>query len=107
MVLSDIWNIVIFPTLTKWAVDILPLLTNIATQVLSVGDVLFENVKAVFDMIWQDAIAPAMQSIQDIWNDVWDSITNSGIRGAYPFSTRSRPQLVTQRLLSKTSGTPF
>jgi hypothetical protein len=74
MVLSDIWNIVIFPTLTKWAVDILPLLTNIATQVLSVGDVLFENVKAVFDMIWQDAIAPAMQSIQDIWNDVWDSI---------------------------------
>lgn len=74
MVLSDIWNIVIFPTLTKWAVDILPLLTNIATQVLSVGDALFENVKAVFDMIWQDAIAPAMQIIQDIWNDVWDSI---------------------------------
>lgn len=74
MVLSDIWNIVIFPTLTKWAVDILPLLTNIATQVLSVGDVLFENVKAVFDMIWQDAIAPAMQIIQDIWNDAWDSI---------------------------------
>lgn len=74
MVLSDIWNIVIFPTLTKWAVDILPLLTNIATQVLSVGDVLFENVKAVFDMIWQDAIAPAMQIIQDIWNDVWNSI---------------------------------
>lgn len=74
MVLSDIWNIVIFPTLTKWAVDILPLLTNIAMQVLSVGDVLFENVKAVFDMIWQDAIAPAMQIIQDIWNDVWNSI---------------------------------
>ena len=74
MGLSDIWNIVIFPTLTKWAVDILPLLTNIATQVLSVGDVLFENVKAVFDMIWQDAIAPAMQIIQDIWNDVWNSI---------------------------------
>lgn len=74
MVLSDIWNIVIFHTLTKWAVDILPLLTNIATQVLSVGDVLFENVKAVFDMIWQDAIAPAMQIIQDIWNDVWNSI---------------------------------
>ena len=74
MVLSDIWNVVIFPTLTKWAVDILPLLTNIATQVLSVGDVLFENVKAVFDMIWQDAIAPAMQIIQDIWNDVWNSI---------------------------------
>lgn len=74
MVLSDIWNIVIYPTLTKWAVDILPLLTNIATQVLSVGDVLFESVKAVFDMIWQDAIAPAMQIIQDIWSDCWDSI---------------------------------
>lgn len=74
MVLSDIWNIVIFPTLTKWAVDILPLLTNIATQVLSVGDVLFESVKAVFGMIWQDVIAPAMQIIQDIWSDCWDSI---------------------------------
>lgn len=74
MVLFDIWNIVIYPTLTKWAVDILPLLTNIATQVLTVGDVLFDNVKAVFDMIWQDAIAPAMQIIQDLWNDVWDSI---------------------------------
>lgn len=74
MVLSDIWNIVIFPTLTKWAVDILPLLTNIATQVLSVGNDIFNYVKTVFDTIWQDAIAPAMQIIQDIWSDCWDSI---------------------------------
>lgn len=74
MVLSDIWNIVIYPTLTKWAVDILPLLTNIATQVLTVGDVLFDNVKAVFDMIWQDAVAPGLEIIQTLWNDVWDSI---------------------------------
>ena len=74
MVLSDIWNIIIFPTLTKWAVDILPLLTNIATQVLSVGNDIFNYVKTVFDTIWQDAIAPAMQIIQDIWSDCWDSI---------------------------------
>lgn len=76
MVLSDIWNIVIYPTLTKWAVDILPLLTNIATQVLTVGDVLFDNVKAVFDMIWQDAVAPGLEIIQTLWNDVWNSIIN-------------------------------
>lgn len=76
MVLSDIWNIVIFPRLTKWAVDILPLLTNIATQALVVGDILFDNVKSVFDMIWQDAVAPGLEIIQDLWNDVWDSIIN-------------------------------
>ena len=76
MALSDIWNIVIYPTLTKWAVDILPLLTNIATQVLTVGDVLFDNVKAVFDMIWQDAVAPGLEIIQTLWNDAWNSIIN-------------------------------
>lgn len=76
MVLSDIWSIVIYPTLTKWAIDILPLLTNIATQVLTVGDVLFNNVKAVFDMIWQDAVVPGLEIIQTIWNDTWDSIIN-------------------------------
>lgn len=76
MVLSDIWSIVIYPALTKWAIDILPLLTNIATQVLTVGDVLFNNVKAVFDMIWQDAVVPGLEIIQTIWNDTWDSIIN-------------------------------
>lgn len=30
--------------------------------------------KTVFDTIWRDAVAPALQIIQDIWSDCWDSI---------------------------------
>lgn len=73
-VFSDIWDIVISPTLQKWAVDILPLLTNIGTESLSTLGVLFDNVKMLFDTLWSEGIAPALALIQQIWSDMWDGI---------------------------------
>ena len=74
MVLSDLWNIVIFPSVQKWAQDILPAMTEFATNFLATFNVLFDEVKIIFDRIWSEGIAPALGIIQGIWADVWDSL---------------------------------
>ena len=74
MVLSDLWNIVLFPALQKFVTSILPALTEFRTQMLMTFNTLFNEVKMIFDMIWQDAIAPALSIISNIWIDLWDGI---------------------------------
>lgn len=74
MVLSDLWNIVLFPALQQFITSILPALTEFGTQMLMTFDTLFNEVKTIFDMIWQDAIAPALSIVADIWMDLWDGI---------------------------------
>lgn len=74
MVLSDLWNIVLFPALQQFITSILPALTEFGTQMLMTFDTLFNEVKTIFDMIWQDAIAPALSIAADIWMDLWDGI---------------------------------
>lgn len=74
MIFSDLWNIVIFPSVQKWSIDILPALTDFASQFSYTFDVLLEEVKLTFERIWQEAIAPALARIQGIWEDAWDSI---------------------------------
>lgn len=74
MVFGDLWNIIIFPSVQKWATDILPALTEFITQCVATFDTLFGEAKIIFDRIWQEAIAPALQVIQSIWESAWDSI---------------------------------
>lgn len=74
MVLSDLWNIVLFPALQQFITSILPALTEFGTQMLMTFNTLFNEVKTIFDMIWQDAIAPALSIVADIWMDLWDGI---------------------------------
>lgn len=74
MVFSDLWSLVIFPAVQKWIVDILPALTEFGTEFLSAFDMLFGKVKTIFDQIWSEAVAPALQLIQSIWSDTWDGI---------------------------------
>lgn len=74
MIFSDIWSIAIFPAIQKWITDIGPALTDFFTAALSTFDVLFDAVKSLFDTIWEDAIAPSLQIISDIWSDTWDGI---------------------------------
>lgn len=74
MVFRDIWDIVIFPSLQKWVTDILPFLTELMTEITVTLEVLFEEVKRIFDKIWSEGVAPALELIQQIWADCWDSI---------------------------------
>lgn len=72
MVFSDIWNIAIFPVVQKFITDILPVLTEFGTQVWSLLGVVFTSVNTIFDMIWSDAIAPALKLATGVWMDFVD-----------------------------------
>ena len=77
MVFSDLWNIVILPSVQKWAQDILPAMTDFGTNFMETFNVLFDEVKKIFDRIWSEGIAPALGIIQEIWSDVWDSLLSA------------------------------
>jgi phage-related protein len=68
-VFSDIWNIAVFPMVQKFVTDILPMLAEFGAQVWGTLEVVFTEVKTIFDMIWSDAIAPALAIATQIWTD--------------------------------------
>ncbi|MDF2907580.1 MAG: Phage-related protein-like protein [Herbinix sp.] len=68
-VFADIWNIAVFPMASKFITDILPMFAEFSTQVWGVLEVVFTEVKTIFDMIWSDAIAPALAIATQIWTD--------------------------------------
>ena len=74
MVFSDLWNIVIFPSVQKWAQDILPAMTEFGTNFLETFDVLFDEVKTIFDRVWSEGVAPALSIMQEMWSDFMDSL---------------------------------
>lgn len=76
MVFSDIWNIAVFPVAQKFITDILPMLTEFGTQAWSLLEVVFTEVKKIFDMIWKDAIAPALKLATKIWTDFVDILVD-------------------------------
>lgn len=74
MVFSDIWNLVVFPILQNFITTGLPMLTQFGTQAVSAFEVLFKEVKDIFDMLWKDAAAPALEFLTKIWTDCVDSL---------------------------------
>lgn len=74
MVLQTSWSTLIFPVLQKMTTDILPFWTQVYTEWYKTLDVLFQTVKEIFDMIWMDAVVPAMDLIFDVWSDTWDTV---------------------------------
>ena len=81
MVFRDIWDIVIFPSLQKWVTDILPFLTELMTEITVTLEVLFEEVKRIFDKIWSEGVAPALELIQQIWLIVGIALFRHGRHG--------------------------
>lgn len=77
MVFSDIWNLVVFPILSNFITSGLPMLTQFATQALDAFGVLFGVVKDIFDRIWKDAAAPALELLTGIWTDCVDSLAKA------------------------------
>lgn len=76
MVLSDLWNHLLFPALQQFITAILPALTEWATQFLMTVELLFVEVKALFDQIWQDAFVPFLDLLEDIWTGLWEGWLN-------------------------------
>lgn len=76
MVLSDLWNHLLFPALQQFITAILPALTEWATQFLKTVELLFVEVKALFDQIWQDAFVPFLDLLADIWTGLWEGWLN-------------------------------
>lgn len=69
MVFRDIWDIAVFPLLTKLITDGLPMLTQFATECWATLDTLFTNVKDVFDKTWNDYIKPVLELATQIITD--------------------------------------
>ncbi len=67
MVFSDLWNLFIYPFLMNFLEVGLPMLTQFATGMIEIGTELFNQIKGVFDMLWSEGVAPALNLITQIW----------------------------------------
>lgn len=76
MVLSDLWNRLLFPALQQFITAILPALTEWSTQFLMTVELLFVEVKSLFDQIWKDAFVPFLDLLADIWTGLWEGWLN-------------------------------
>lgn len=74
MVFSDLWDLWIYPVLMNFLEVGLPMLTQFATELFDLGTELFTQVKAIFDMLWEEAVAPALGLITKIWIDFMGSL---------------------------------
>ena len=73
-VLGDLSKTV-FPRFAETFVnDILPSATTITDRILEIGETVFDDVKALFDRIWKDALAPFVDTMSAQWSDMWDTL---------------------------------
>lgn len=72
MVFSDIWSIAVFPILQNFVTTGLPLITQFAGESWTTFGTLFDSVKELFDMIWQDVVRPVLGFIAQLWQDTWE-----------------------------------
>ena len=70
MVFADIWDLAVFPMLTDFIAIGLPILTEFYTQAVLTFGTLFDEVKAIFDMLWEDAARPVLTFIAEVWQDL-------------------------------------
>lgn len=74
MVFSDIWELVIYPSVMQWVEQIGPAMFEFVVKVGETLAVLFDEVKKTFDMLWLEGVTPALALIQQIWSDMWSSL---------------------------------
>lgn len=73
-VFSDIWNLAVFPILSDFIILGLPLVTQFVEESVLTFGVFFDEVKSVFDMLWEDVAEPVFTLISDIWHDLMESL---------------------------------
>ena len=74
MVFEDIWNIVIFPQLTKWTEEGLPMVTQFGTEFVKTMEDTFVAVDEIFDRLWNEAAVPVLTLFQNIWDGLFDGL---------------------------------
>ena len=89
-VFADIWDIVIFPYLQTYLTVGLPMLTEFATEAMKTIGVIFDEVKTVFDMIWEDVAKPVLKFIMKLWQDLMESLKKFWDRYGNPIFEKFR-----------------
>lgn len=74
MVFADIWDLAVFPILSDFITVGLPLITEFQTEAVRTFGAWFEEIKSIFDMLWQDAARPVLTFISQIWHDLMQSL---------------------------------
>lgn len=74
MIFADIWGIAVYPALSDFINIGLPMITQFRTESLNAFGVLFDEVKSLFDMLWEDAARPILGFISDLWHDLMISL---------------------------------
>lgn len=74
MIFSDIWGIAVYPALSDFINIGLPVITQFCTESLNAFGVLFNEVKNLFDMLWEDAARPVLGFVSDLWHDLMKSL---------------------------------
>ena len=72
MVFSDIWNLAVYPIVSKFITTALPMITQFYTQVTSTLGALFNSVKEIFDRLWAELVAPVLEWVTSVITDIFD-----------------------------------
>lgn len=75
-VFSDIWNLAVFPIVSKFLNVGLPLITQFSTQIWNTLGVLFDSVKSIFDTLWSGVVSPILGFISQLWCDTWQLLSD-------------------------------
>lgn len=67
LVFSDIWNVVLKPFIDNFITVLLPVFTKFDTEVIKTFGALFNEAKAIFDVLWSEAIKPVLERIMIMW----------------------------------------
>ncbi|MCM1468036.1 MAG: hypothetical protein NC086_07805, partial [Alistipes sp.] len=73
-VFADLWDIAVYPFLEKFVSQTLPALTGCFNELVINADILCTELKDIFDILWSESVAPALNSIMNIILDVQESL---------------------------------
>lgn len=74
LVFFDIVNKGLIPFLNTMLTTVIPYYAQLSTQLINSFEVAFGNVKEIFDTLWSEAVAPAMELVIQIWSEAWGTV---------------------------------